>query len=91
MQGPCRWCGLIHGERCPSVKSIEFFPDGQVKKVEFLTPVDLSPATHEAGCAGGAFPMTCRYVDNRNRSWSGAGDNVAGGAGYDPREGGWYQ
>ena len=36
----CRWCGLIHGPRCPSVKAIEYFPDGTVKRVEFMTPSD---------------------------------------------------
>lgn len=35
---PCRWCGTPHhGRHCPSVKAIEFHPDGvTVKRVEFF-------------------------------------------------------
>lgn len=29
----CRWCGMIHGPRCPEVKAIEYFQDGTVKRV----------------------------------------------------------
>ena len=39
----CPHCGLIHGPRCPSVKAIEYFPDGTVKRVEYLTPADCWP------------------------------------------------
>lgn len=39
----CQWCGLIHGPRCPTVKAIEYHPDGTVKRVEFMTPVDHRP------------------------------------------------
>lgn len=42
----CRWCGLIHGPQCPTVKAIEFFEDGcTVKRVEFYTPNDYPPLT----------------------------------------------
>lgn len=37
----CRWCGMIHGPRCPSVKAIEYHQDGSVKRVEFTTPADM--------------------------------------------------
>lgn len=36
----CQWCGVHHGPHCPLVKSIEYFQDGTVKRVEFLTPAD---------------------------------------------------
>lgn len=36
----CRWCGMAHGERCPTVKKMEFHPDGTVKSVEFITAAD---------------------------------------------------
>lgn len=39
----CRWCGMVHGVRCPSVKAIEYHQDGSVKRVEFLTGVDYPP------------------------------------------------
>ena len=35
--GKCRWCGMIHGPMCPSVKAIEYHADGvTVKRVEFV-------------------------------------------------------
>jgi hypothetical protein len=34
--GGCRWCGMIHGPACPSVRAIEYYPDGvTVRRVEF--------------------------------------------------------
>ena len=38
----CRWCGNIHGQMCPEIKSIEYDPPGsaQVKRVEFMTLSD---------------------------------------------------
>ncbi len=42
--GACRWCGVIHGPTCPTVKAIEFFPDGSVKRVEFKTAADYASA-----------------------------------------------
>ena len=40
----CRWCGLIHTGNgiCPTVKAIEYFEDGQIKRVEFKTPADYA-------------------------------------------------
>ena len=44
----CQWCGTDHGPRCPIIKSIEFYQDGTVRKVEFVTVADhlapLAPA-----------------------------------------------
>jgi len=39
---PCKWCGVSHGPRCPSVAAIEYHPDGTVRRVEFVPP--LAPA-----------------------------------------------
>jgi hypothetical protein len=40
----CRWCGETHIKgTCPKVKAIEFFENGEVKRVEFMTPQDLMP------------------------------------------------
>lgn len=36
----CRWCGLSHGVQCPSVKAIEYFADGKIKRVEFKGAAD---------------------------------------------------
>lgn len=36
----CRYCGMIHGPKCPSIKAIEYHPDGTVKRIEFVTPAD---------------------------------------------------
>lgn len=41
----CRWCGNFHGVQCPSVKAIEFFADGTVKRVEFKGAADYSLPT----------------------------------------------
>jgi hypothetical protein len=32
----CSYCGNIHGPRCPAVRSIEYYQDGTVKRVEFV-------------------------------------------------------
>ena len=34
----CPYCGMRHGPRCPSVEAIEYYPDGTVKRVEFVKP-----------------------------------------------------
>ena len=40
---PCPYCGTTHpSAKCYLVKAIEYFPDGQVKRVEFMTPRDLN-------------------------------------------------
>lgn len=33
----CAHCGLVHilGGLCPTIKSIEYYPDGRVKRVEY--------------------------------------------------------
>lgn len=64
----CRWCGMIHGPKCPSVKAMEFHLDGTVKRVEFYSPVDYPPMQIYPGgttpilrlsttWCGGAFPI----------------------------------
>jgi len=43
-QTKCRWCGFIHGARCPIVKAIEFHADGvTIKRVEYVTDADAPP------------------------------------------------
>ena len=37
----CRWCATSHEGRCSTVKAIEYFPDGSVKRVEFFVPADF--------------------------------------------------
>lgn len=39
----CAYCGMMHIGVCIRVKSIEYFPDGTTKKVEFNT--DPAPVT----------------------------------------------
>jgi RNA polymerase subunit RPABC4/transcription elongation factor Spt4 len=42
----CRWCGGLHlGESCPDVRSMEFYENGFVKRVEFLR----EPVEHPSG------------------------------------------
>jgi hypothetical protein len=40
---PCPHCGGHHGPPCP-VKAIEYFPDGNIKRIEFFTPVERAAA-----------------------------------------------
>lgn len=40
---PCQYCSNHHGVRCPTVKALEYHPDGTVKRVEFMTAVDYHP------------------------------------------------
>jgi hypothetical protein len=44
MSEACRWCGQYHGPKCPTVKAIEFHPDGSIKRVEFKTANDYPPS-----------------------------------------------
>jgi len=48
----CKWCGLIHyysEGTCPSIKAIEYYPDGSVKRVEFHAPADSGYFIHGGG------------------------------------------
>ena len=41
----CEHCGseTPHNGHCPSVKAIEYFKDGTIKRVEYTTGVDYHP------------------------------------------------
>jgi len=34
LQGPCSYCGSYHVGVCPRIKSIEYYANGTVKRVE---------------------------------------------------------
>ena len=38
----CQHCGGYHVAKCPLIKAIEYHPDGEVKRVEFMTPADYA-------------------------------------------------
>lgn len=41
-QPKCQYCGAMqHQGTCPTVKAIEYHPDGTVKRVEFKTQTDF--------------------------------------------------
>jgi len=42
MTEKCKHCGNIHEFRCPLIKSIEYFEDGTIKRVEYMTPADYA-------------------------------------------------
>lgn len=42
----CPYCGNNHSGVCPRVKSIEYFPDGTIKKVDFKIPADEFAPQH---------------------------------------------
>lgn len=33
---PCQWCGAYHTGVCRRVKSIDYYPDGTIKRIEFF-------------------------------------------------------
>lgn len=37
----CLHCGMGHTGRCPQVKAVEYYPNGQVKRIEYVTPGDF--------------------------------------------------
>jgi hypothetical protein len=82
----CQYCGLIHGAKCPSVKAIEYNPDGSVKRVEFFAPNDYLPKL------GAPFPLppydvTCGHVPSSDvpMRWSDAhGWQRVDGGSYQP-------
>ena len=40
----CQYCGGTHGPNCPIIKAIEYFPNGTIKRIEYMTPSDyLTP------------------------------------------------
>ena len=39
----CQWCGQTHGIRCPELRAIEYYENGSIKRVEYLTPADMKP------------------------------------------------
>jgi len=38
----CPHCGLIHDTTCPRIKSIDYYKDGSVKRIEFHLPTPIS-------------------------------------------------
>lgn len=38
----CGHCGISHQGQCPRIKSIEYWPDGTVKRVEYHDSQDRS-------------------------------------------------
>jgi hypothetical protein len=34
----CFWCGIHHDALCPKVESIEYYPDGTIRKITFFAP-----------------------------------------------------
>jgi hypothetical protein len=38
MTEKCRWCGMFHESECPRIKSIEYYENGSIKKVELFEP-----------------------------------------------------
>lgn len=38
----CPFCSQIHEGQCPIVKSVEYYPNGTIKKVEYVTEDEMS-------------------------------------------------
>jgi hypothetical protein len=37
----CKICGTEHEFKCVLVKAVELYPDGALKRIEYLTPSDM--------------------------------------------------
>ena len=71
--GTCRWCGGKHdGPMCPFVKAIEFDPEGNVSRVEFIVPADMGAPVKEAPKAEEPEPD---YPRKRPMTFGAAGEN----------------
>jgi hypothetical protein len=58
--GKCRFCGMYHGPLCPSVRAIEYHPDGTVKRVELVaSDYALEQPAHATSVRG---PFTVTYT-----------------------------
>ena len=42
----CEHCGatLPHAGKCPSVKAVEYYPNGRIKRVEYMIASDYAPS-----------------------------------------------
>ena len=47
-QPPCGFCGNYHGPTCPLIKSIEYYPDGTIKRIEYARAEPEQKATDAA-------------------------------------------
>lgn len=66
-QPKCPYCGMMpHPGVCPSVKAIEYHPDGSTKRVEFKTAADYPQQVISA-------PSVFRVVDTPSSSHGFAG------------------
>lgn len=45
MADKCAHCGKYHESPCPRVKAVEYYPDGTVKRVEYIEPQPLKQFT----------------------------------------------
>ena len=39
----CPHCGMGHTGACPRVRAVEYYPDGQIKRVEYFEYVRAAP------------------------------------------------
>jgi hypothetical protein len=70
---PCGYCGMLHGSRCPSIQAIEYYPDGTVKRVEF---VKVQPAPAGSGWTDDGVPVFLWATD---RGGTGVSEANVGG------------
>lgn len=53
----CPHCSRKHDGRCPIVKAIEYFANGKVKRVEYVTAADFPPIAPSGVRVGPAYPV----------------------------------
>ena len=48
---PCEHCGSSHSGQCPRIKAIEYYQNGNIKRIEYKTAADWGPQV--------SFPSPC--------------------------------
>lgn len=71
----CPYCNRPHGGVCPLVKSIEYYPNGQIKVVEFKDQVefkgqvaDATTSSSASSCGPGVYKGQLVYAVSYYRS-----------------------
>lgn len=52
----CGHCGNYRTGHCPLIKAIEYFPNGMIKRVEYVTPEPCKPVETPYGGTVTMFP-----------------------------------
>jgi len=69
----CEWCGMIHvhGGMCPTIKAMEYYENGALKRVEFKQPQTTSAFGPALSVPNDPFkPFVCTSVGGIETPWT---------------------